>query len=167
MTDELNAQVGVAREYLKSVPGAEQLNKEMEEIQSRLLDVGSAIATPLDSTKSNAKLQRVSFAMDHTVRLERFIDSMDEELPPLSNFILPGGGLAAAHLHVARTFARRAERRIVPLAQSGAVDSSVAIFMNRLSDFFFVAARFTAMKSSEPETVYKKAKVPAESSGSA
>ena len=128
---------------------------------SRLFDVGSAVATPLDSS-SDAKLKRAAFDESHVATLETLIDKMDEELPPLKNFILPSGGLCAAHFHVARTLARRAERRVVPMVRSGAVDPGVGIYLNRLSDFLFVAARFSALRHGHSEKIYKKAReVPA------
>jgi cob(I)alamin adenosyltransferase len=81
---------------------------------------------------------------------------MDSELPPLSQFILPSGGLAASSLHVCRTVCRRAERRTVPLVDRGDLEQYVSKFFNRLSDFFFVAARYSAMKSGIEEVKYKR-----------
>lgn len=82
---------------------------------------------------------------------------MNAALPPLTNFILPSGGRAAAHLHLARTCCRRAERSVVPLVAAGATDASVAAFMNRLSDYLFTAARHAARLAGEPETIWRKA----------
>eukprot|EP00501_MAST-03F_sp_TOSAG23-6_P000950 GSMAST32.ASY1.ANO1.986.1 assembled CDS len=129
--DELNAHVGLAREHC--IASKIDLEEKLAEIQSRLLDVGSAIATPLD-TSTETQLKRAAF---------QWIDTLDKELPPLKNFILPGGGFAAAQLHVARTVCRR-------------TPASVRIYLNRLSDFFFVAARYATQISGHHEVVYKK-----------
>jgi cob(I)alamin adenosyltransferase len=83
---------------------------------------------------------------------------MDEKLPPLTQFILPSGGLAAAHLHVARTICRRAERELVPLRSDGHVSDTTYIYINRLSDYLFTLARMQAMTAGKEEVCYKKAK---------
>lgn len=110
--DELNSAIGVAREFLD--PTLNSLLQQLEEIQSRLIDVGSSIATPL-STSSKGKLERAKFPEGKVQLLEHQIDAMDEELPPLKNFILPSGGPGATFLHVARGVCRRAERKVVYL----------------------------------------------------
>jgi ATP:cob(I)alamin adenosyltransferase len=136
------------------------LAQQLAELQSRLLDTGSAIATPQTSGKAGAgaKQARAAFAAakECTERLESWIDAMDAELPPLRNFILPSGGPAASALHVARSVCRRAERAAVPLWRDGALDADVLAFLNRLSDYLFTAARFVAMREGHVETVYKK-----------
>ena len=92
---------------------------QLTEIQARLLDVGSHIATPRKSEEGHErKLQHTQFGGENCENLEEWIDAMDEKLPPLTNFILPSGGLAASQLHVARTVCRRAERDLVPLYSS-------------------------------------------------
>ena len=108
-------------------------------MQSRLKDVGSAVATP--PSGSEAKRQRAWFDPAAVPRLELAIDTLDAALPPLRNFILPSGGRAAAALHAARAVCRRAERAVVPLARCGDVEAPVAVFLNRLSDYLFAAAR--------------------------
>ena len=155
-TDELNAQIGLCRAHISAGSAAqENLCNELDDIMSRLFDVGSAVATPRGSA-SDAKLTRTAFGDQHASLLEKAIDSMDAALPPLKNFILPSGGVAAAQLHVARTFARRAERRVVPLVSDGIVEKSVGVYLNRLSDYLFVAARYAAKAQGEEEIVYKK-----------
>jgi len=159
--DELNCAVGVAREFAATdLPAREgcPLGGQLAEVQSRLLDVGSAVATPPGSA-SDAKARRVHFDAGHAGRLEGWIDTMEEELPPLKNFILPSGGRPAAFLHAARAVCRRAEREVVGLAGEGeeeVVELTVRVYLNRLSDYLFTAARYAALREGKPEVVYKK-----------
>ncbi|KAF0984040.1 hypothetical protein FDP41_007955 [Naegleria fowleri] len=143
---------------LQSSTCFEQFPERLESIQSRLLDIGSCIATPMESTSSLDKLNRVKFNSENITLLEEWIDQMDELLPPLKNFILPSGGLTSSQLHVARTVCRRAERDLVHLVnhsqRQGLED--VQKYLNRLSDFLFVAARFAAKIEGKEEVVYKK-----------
>lgn len=150
--DELNSAVGLARDAIIDAGVSEQL----EVIQSRLLDAGSAVATPAEGA-SAAKLKRVAFGDGATEHLENWVDAMDEALPALSSFILPSGGRAASCLHMARSICRRAERSVTTLVAAAAVDASVAIYLNRLSDYLFTAARFMAQADGQPEVVYRKA----------
>ena len=103
--------------------------------------MGSAVATPIPSS-SETKLARTQFGAAHAAALEAWIDAMTAALPPLAAFILPSGGLAAASLHVSRTVCRRAERSVVPLVAAQATDAAVGVYLNRLSDYLFTAARF-------------------------
>eukprot|EP00516_Mucochytrium_quahogii_P003904 CAMPEP_0203755006 /NCGR_PEP_ID=MMETSP0098-20131031/8524_1 /ASSEMBLY_ACC=CAM_ASM_000208 /TAXON_ID=96639 /ORGANISM=" , Strain NY0313808BC1" /LENGTH=191 /DNA_ID=CAMNT_0050646291 /DNA_START=661 /DNA_END=1236 /DNA_ORIENTATION=- len=151
--DECNAFIGLACEYVGAEPS--QVTESLEDIMSRMFDVGASVATPQDNS-SNAKLKRASFSGDHVKNLETRIDKMDEELPPLKTFILPSGGKCSAHLHVARTLARRAERHVVPLIRDEKVDPEVGIYLNRLSDYLFVTARYVAMKQGHQERIWKK-----------
>ncbi|CAI5465237.1 unnamed protein product [Closterium sp. Yama58-4] len=181
--DELNSALAVAAEYCR-VQGLKELCDQIAVIQSRLLDVGSVVATP-PSSASAAKLQRVRFDPTAVDTLEQWIDALDEKLPPLTAFILPSGGMAAAHLHLARSICRRAERAVIAVAaedeeqqqqeaheaqEGGAtapdaearlprIDPTVMRFVNRLSDFLFTAARFAAQHACRTETIYKKAAV--------
>jgi cob(I)alamin adenosyltransferase len=115
------------------------------------------LATPL-SQASDKQLERISkFNIDSIKDLEEWIDSYDNELPPLRNFILPsGGGVTASTLHMSRAICRRLERSIQPLLTAKEVDPNVGVFINRLSDFLFVSARYVAMKEGKTETIYKK-----------
>jgi len=154
--DEVNAEIGLAREHclLANIP---TLPERLEEIQSRLFDMGAHVATPL-SKAPQAHKDRTKFDENAVSVLEQWIDEMDAELPPLRNFILPGGGLASAQLHVARAVARRCERCIVPLVLKEDVTLTVEKYINRLSDFLFVAARYAAHKANKPEMIWKKAR---------
>ena len=156
-SDELNAALGVACEQCK-VNGGERtavIIPQLVTVQSRLLDLGSAIATPLTQS-SDARLKRATFDDngESTAQLEQWIDDMDAELAPLRNFILPGGGVASASLHVARAVCRRTERSVVPLVLDGECEPLANIYLNRLSDYLFQAARYAARS----DTVYQKAK---------
>ena len=153
-TDELNSHLGVALQHASAARGT--LAPQLEQVQSRLLDVGSAIATPI-SQSSERKLQRVSFPEIEVEAVEAWIDELDDKLPPLMNFILPSGGALSAQLHLARTVCRRAERRVVALGPDD-VEVSVQRYLNRLSDYLFTAARFAAQEDGVPEVVYKKAR---------
>ncbi|KAJ9529622.1 hypothetical protein QJQ45_014394 [Haematococcus lacustris] len=121
--DELNSALGIAREFTedKDVTVAFQLKT----IQSRLIDVGSAIATPATAVQG-AKVGRTRFDSAHTSLVESWIDSLDAGLPPLRHFILPSGGKASAFLHAARSICRRAERSVVALARAGSATSARA-----------------------------------------
>ncbi|KAJ3373208.1 hypothetical protein GGF31_001200 [Allomyces arbusculus] len=151
--DELSSCIGVANEHCQAAEnGLEEL---LFEIQCCLIDVGSNIATPRQaSADAPYKLEKTAFDPEHVARLESWIDQLDAQLPPLTNFILPSGGLAATHLHQCRSVARRAERSVVPLARVNEVDEAVAQYLNRVSDFFFVAARYAAKKEGKIERVY-------------
>lgn len=148
-TDELNAALGVVHCTVND----EDLSKQLVEIQSRLLDIGSCIATPLSSS-SSAKKSRVSFNDGHVDLLERWIDGHEEKLPSLKNFILPGGGISSCQYHVARSICRRAERSVVALEDE--CDDVVKRYLNRLGDYLFVAARTIAKRQDNTETIYKK-----------
>jgi len=113
--------------------------------------MGSAVATP--GTAEAPTPEKLAFGVEHTQILEEWIDFLDGQLPKLTKFILPSGGLSSANLHVARSVCRRAERRVVVLEVK---PSSVLCYLNRLSDFLFVAARYAAMKEGREEITYKK-----------
>lgn len=135
--DEANSAIGVAR--LHTTADA-VLDPILDRAQNDLFDLGADLATPADTPRADGALRIVQSQVD---RLEREIDELNAELQPLKSFILPGGSPAAAVLHLARTIARRAERVMVALAASPGerVDDPAMRYVNRLSDFLFVAAR--------------------------
>lgn len=133
--DETNACVGVARLHAEG-----ELDVMLARVQNDLFDLGADLCVPEDGSEIAAKALRIVDAQ--VDRLEREIDEMNEALQPLRSFVLPGGTALAAHLHVARTVCRRAERLIVKLAQSEPVGAAAVKYSNRLSDFLFVAARY-------------------------
>lgn len=158
--DEVNACIGLASAHClraQEKAGKQKLTEQLGEIQSRLLDVGSAVATPLESS-SDRKIAITQFSQEHSELLERWIDELDTELPALTTFILPSGGQISAQLHIARAVCRRAERAVVVL--DDAVPNSVRVYMNRLSDYLFTAARYAAMQDGETEVPYKKNRAP-------
>src|SRR6202000_1532820 len=134
--DETNAAVGVVRVHLTD---ARELAPLLGMIQSDLFDLGADLAVP----QRDGKAERLRVLTSQVERLERDIDTLNEKLAPLTSFVLPGGTPAAAYLHLARTICRRAERIMVELAaQPNEPVSDAAIqYMNRLSDFLFVARR--------------------------
>jgi cob(I)alamin adenosyltransferase len=137
--DETNAIIGVARLHTSAMP---ELDAMLMRIQNDCFDLGADLATPDTGEKPEYEPLRI---VDSQVdRIETDIDTLNADLEPLKSFVLPGGSEAAAHLHVARTVARRAERLIVELSdREDEIVSSAAIrFVNRLSDFLFVAARW-------------------------
>ncbi|XP_019342223.2 corrinoid adenosyltransferase MMAB [Alligator mississippiensis] len=152
-TDELSSAIGLASE-LSSESGhifAEQLHK----VQCMLQDVGANIATPISSARE-AHLKRTSFTEKPVLELEQWIDKYTEQLPPLTAFILPSGGKSSAALHFSRAVCRRAERCVVPIVQAGEADPNVAKYLNRLSDYLFVLARYAAMKEGKEEKIYTR-----------
>ncbi|MBU6473748.1 MAG: cob(I)yrinic acid a,c-diamide adenosyltransferase [Alphaproteobacteria bacterium] len=132
--DEANSVIGLARKHTSG-----QLDAMLGRIQNDLFDLGADLCVPQDGRKAEGALRIVDAQVE---RLEREIDAMNAELSPLTSFILPGGTAAAAHLHLARTVARRAERLMVELAEREAVSAAAIRYINRLSDHLFVAARF-------------------------
>lgn len=132
--DELNAVLGLVR-ATNSVQAVEEI---LAALQDQLFVLGSDLATPRRAKGVNVPRLQVR----DIVLLESHIDAMEEKLPPLTSFILPGGTPAAASLHVARTICRRAERHVVALARTEDVGSAVIPYLNRLSDLLFVLARF-------------------------
>jgi cob(I)alamin adenosyltransferase len=132
--DELNAHVGVARVHAEIGPDVDAM---LARIQNDLFDLGADLATPVRSEKR----ERLRIAGMQVERVEREIDALNRGLEPLTSFVLPGGTPAAAALHLCRTVARRAERLMVALAAREAINLEALHYINRLSDFFFVAAR--------------------------
>jgi cob(I)alamin adenosyltransferase len=130
--DEANAAIGIARLHAGG-----ELDPMLGRIQNDLFDLGADLCRPDD--KGGKEALRV---IDRQVeRLEQEIDAMNAKLSPLKSFVLPGGSPAAAHLHLARTIVRRAEREITALAEREAVNAAAIRYVNRLSDHLFVAAR--------------------------
>ena len=133
--DELNAFVGVARQ------DAAAMDEALSRIQNDLFDLGADLCRPDMEKDAEAEYPPLRVTDAQVARLEKEIDGMNGDLEPLRSFILPGGSALSAHLHVCRTVARRAERLSVELATMEAVNPAAVKYLNRLSDWFFVAAR--------------------------
>lgn len=144
--DELNSFVGLAASYELSERGTTYLRK----VQELLFTLGADLATP---PSAETRIDRI--AKSDTQYLEKAIDTMEEELESLKNFILPGGSHAGATLHIARTICRRAERSAVSCAEADSISEECLKFLNRLSDFFFVMARYENKQAGVREESWK------------
>ena len=138
--DETNSAIGMVRVHLGT--GHPGLDAKLERIQNDLFDLGADLCVPDRGEKPEFEPLRI--ADSQVERLEHEIDEMNSELKPLKSFVLPGGAAAAAALHMARTISRRAEREMVALAAepNEPVSSAALKYINRLSDFLFVASRY-------------------------
>jgi cob(I)alamin adenosyltransferase len=146
--DELNAVLGLAVEALASSAAGPHLVPILRRVQNELFNAGCELATP--DPKRRAKLPRIE--QRHVDALERDIDAVNDDLPALKSFVLPGGGWASAYLHLARTVCRRAERLVVGLGDaSHALDVT---YLNRLSDALFVWGRWCALKDGKDEPLW-------------
>ena len=135
--DELNATLGVVIETLKDCPQVLlRLKAALLRIQNELFDLGAQLAVLAEDRRGNTPV----ISKRDVTRLEKEIDEMNEPLPPLTSFILPGGGLTATQLHVSRTVCRRAERQILRLSETDPLDGTEIPYINRLSDWLFVAS---------------------------
>jgi cob(I)alamin adenosyltransferase len=146
--DELNSQLGVAL----AVGLCDRLVQVLPEIQNELFDLGSDLCF-IEEDKLIYKLPQIEER--HILRLETLIDEMTAAVGPLENFILPGGSLGSAHLHVARTVCRRAEREASTLAREEGIGANVIPYLNRLSDALFVMARYENYVRDVPEPLWK------------
>ena len=132
--DELNSMVGIA-----ASPGCQaELREDLIEVQKQLFTLGAELATPDPSPQ----MQKGFLQESHIVKLEEQIDTWEKSLIPLKKFILPGGSVTAARLHLARTMCRRAERELVSFHKKNPLRPEVLKYINRLSDWFFVLARY-------------------------
>ena len=142
--DEINACLGAAR-----AAGVDpDISAALEAIQKDLFALGARLADP--SARIAARVTKAAISESDVQRLEAIIDRLEDELPPLRRFILPGGGPAGAALHLARTVCRRAERRVIALG-ADAVEPIVVVYLNRLSDLLFVMARAVNHRAGVPE----------------
>ena len=145
--DELNAYIGYAQTLIED----SDLSKLLSRLQNHLFAVGADLATPMTHTKS----AEMRISGDFTTEMEAAIDKLSEELPPLRNFILPGGCSAGAILHIARVVCRRSERCVVRLARQTDVNPEILRSLNRLSDLLFVLARTVNFRANTLEPIWE------------
>lgn len=139
--DELNAWLGVAIAHIDHPDYIEMLRQ----VQSSLFVFGAYLATP--NAERRAKMKIAEPSVDAVVHLEAQIDRFEQELPPMHNFVLPGGHVSAGMLHYARTLCRRVERRVIALAHEEALAPALVQYLNRLSDLLFVMARLANQRA--------------------
>ncbi|MEX5214882.1 MAG: cob(I)yrinic acid a,c-diamide adenosyltransferase [Nitrospiraceae bacterium] len=154
--DELNSIIGVVRACTPVCQGTDPkstvVDRELGWIQNKLFDLGAVLATVPGQTFPN--MPRIS--QEDVVRLERLIDTCQRDLPPLKEFILPGGSLVPSLLHLARTICRRAERHSVRLSRQELAEKVAITFLNRLSDALFVLARWITHSRDECEVLWDR-----------
>jgi len=150
--DELNAQIGLLTAHLSqtSIARLTEIAPFIERLQHRIFDLGGEVSIP--------GFQLIHDR--HVTLIEVELDRMNEGLAPLENFIIPGGSILIAQCHVARSVCRRAERSLVSLQEIETVNASGIRFLNRLSDYFFVLARFCALQTGQPECLWQKDDAP-------
>ena len=134
--DEANATLGLARLHASG-----DMDAALARVQNDLFDLGADLCTPDIENDDKAEYPRLRIVASQVSRLESEIDAMNAKLTPLRSFILPGGSPLAAHLHLCRTVSRRAERLVVELATMETINDEALKYINRLSDWFFVAGR--------------------------
>jgi cob(I)alamin adenosyltransferase len=147
--DELNSILGLARSISKD----KLISETIERVQNQLFILGWDLATPFDEEISG-KVKRIS--ADDVNYIERLIDKINGELPQISGFILPGGGILSSVLHIARTVCRRAERLAVWLSSCEKINENIIPYLNRLSDMLFVLARYANYVSGVEDIRWKK-----------
>lgn len=150
--DELNAQIGL----LLTMALPPEVEYPLHKIQLALFDLGTHLATDLDAIPAESPLATITITDKQIETLEAEIDAIDNLLPPLHTFVIPGGTPQAAQAHICRTVARRAERYIAALSQTAHIHPQVLKYINRLSDFLFAAARQCNIYFSRREIFWQK-----------
>lgn len=148
--DELNSNIGM---LLALIGDDNEQRATLTFVQNKLFNIGAYLAT---NNQDNAHTECAGLGMQAIEALERQIDILDSLVPPLRAFLLPAGGRAAAQSHICRTVCRRAERRITTLSHEAYVDPHLLRFVNRLSDYLFVFARFNSLKDNASELFWDK-----------
>jgi cob(I)alamin adenosyltransferase len=146
--DELNSGLGVAAAAARKA-GSTSIAEKLLVLQEDLFAIGSHLATPEAVEGGRGAAHLPELPASRVPEMEGWMDAADERLEPLRNFILPGGTEAAAQLHLARTVARRAERRVLSLARESPVDHRILVYLNRLSDLLFTLARLANREAGE------------------
>lgn len=149
--DELSSALGV----VAADPGCvAEVKGQVLEVQNELFNVGGYLATECDTTDTAPRC--ASLTEEKIARLEGWIDALDEQTPKVNAFVLPGGCMEASKCHMARVVCRRAERRILDLTDESPVDPAVIKYINRLSDYLFIAARYFNFIQGEKEIIWRK-----------
>ncbi|MEN8139174.1 MAG: cob(I)yrinic acid a,c-diamide adenosyltransferase [Bacteroidota bacterium] len=146
--DELIAYMGLIRDF-----SDEQTKEIIIKIQNTLFKIGSHLATAKDNKKAQNKLPEIS--NKDIDLLEKEIDRIDQNIPPMTNFVLPGGHSNISHCHIARTICRRTERRISSLSEVEEIDTIIKVYINRLSDYLFMLSREFSAKLNSEEIFWK------------
>ncbi len=154
--DELNSCVGVCRQFIDELPlkSATSLDQWLEAIQNDLFNLGGDLATPIEKRWP----QMIIVGKEEVIALEKLMDTCQENIPPLKDFVLPGGTKLNAFLHSARTVCRRTERVVVSLSLQENINPQAVIYLNRLSDLFFVLSRWVQFKANKVEILWDKTK---------
>lgn len=154
--DELNSIVGICTQFIKDLPleKVEMLEKWCEALQNDLFNLGGDLATPISARWPNMIILNEA----DVLQLEKMIDCCQDDLPPLREFVLPGGTQLNGFLHLARTVCRRAERLTISLQDSEEINPSAVPYLNRLSDLFFVLSRWVQIHCKKPEITWAKQK---------
>jgi len=150
--DELNSALGFARSLFREDPALMSVDKGLGRVQAECFVIGALLATPAEQLKKLTPPFDKGLPVDAAKRLEAELDTWDKNLEPLKNFILPGGGRAGAALHLARAVCRRAERAAIELSALEPLPEGVIVYLNRLSTYLFVAARFVNKETGHAET---------------
>lgn len=149
--DELNAHIGFVISACLDQSGFHKIISQLKQIQNELFNLGSQLAVLHEHRRPNTPVIKY----ENIARLEKEIDEMNEVLPSLMSFILPGGGEISTRLHLARAVCRRAERTLLHLAQQESLDDIELPFLNRLSDWLFVSARYVSHLTHQPEQLWQ------------
>ena len=138
--DELNSWLGLINTAEKDT----EISDTLKKIQTDIFNISSLIACPTDKERSklNFKAEDISFQF-----IEKFIDKINVKLPPLQNFILPGGSQLSSFYHISRTICRRAERKLIQLVEKDEIENKLLVYLNRLSDLLFVLARYANLQN--------------------
>ncbi len=148
--DELNSALGAAASFLKG----KEIFSIIKKIQNDLFDIGAELANPKKTTHATNK--KMLFNKSKTDDLDNIIDQIDNKLPPIKEFIIPGGTNAASLMQLARTTARRAERRVITLSKKENTNPNILMYLNRLSDLLFVLSRYINHKAKTKEIFWSK-----------
>lgn len=155
VVDELNAAIGLVRTALTGSAAAATLQPILARVQNELFNLGAELATPDADRRARAP----HIEPRHVTTLEEEIDQLNDDLPELRSFVLPGGGWTSSYLHLARTICRRAERLVVAMAGAGEdVGEHAVTYLNRLSDALFVFGRWAALVEGESEPLWEPEK---------